>query len=95
MADQVMVQVRFTQDGLSDALSYPVEQWPVPQEQIDADKIARVAAWKAVVANPVKPPEPTKEQLAEDIATLKGTLATFETKLAEVIAKEAAPKAGK
>ena len=91
-ADEVKVQVRFTEQvdvkgqqmEYSDALYYPIEDWPVKQEDIDKVKSERVQNWKNVVENPVVQPEPTKADFEKEQASIDEQIITLTARKTEL-----------
>jgi hypothetical protein len=83
----VQVQVRFTvhDDDLgdfADALYFPVDEWPVPDAQLEAAKWERFDAWKAAVTAPAPDPEPVPEPSLDDRMQQAVGLAAQATELA-------------
>lgn len=55
MPDEINVQVRFTLiddngNDFTDALYYPIAEWPIPTEQLDSDKRERLSVHNAAVS---------------------------------------------
>ena len=91
-ADEVKVQVRFTEQvdvkgqemSYSDALYYPIEDWPVKQEDIDKVKSERVQNWKSIIENPAPVVEPTKEDMVKEEASIDEQLVTLQARKVEL-----------
>lgn len=90
MADEVHVQVRFTvhddESGtdFTDALYYPIGEWPVDAARMDADKQSRYDEWKTATAQPaaevdddgepVEAPQPTAQDRLDEARGLLARL---------------------
>ena len=62
--DEIKIQVRFSKDGLNDALYFTLDEWAViSQDTLEKLKQERVDKWQEALKNHPIPVEPTKEEL--------------------------------
>ena len=96
--DQIFIQHRFTvqRDGLTlqDAIVLPKEDYDkLTESDLEAQKEERFTNWSEAIKNPVKQPEPTKEeylaQLDKDLASLEEQKQVLTAQKVEVQAKVA------
>jgi hypothetical protein len=75
MDETIQIQVRFTltdpDSGVSftDALYYPLSHWPVPPDQIEADKQKRFSEWMEALNAPTPAVDTPQETPADDVTT--------------------------
>lgn len=87
--DTIRVQVRFTEKtecgDYSDALYYPIDKWPVKQDNIDIAKSERVNNWLNIIKNPSPVVEPTKADLIKEQASIDEQIASLQARKLELI----------
>ena len=86
MSEQIMVQIRFSEDTevgtFTDALYLTMYEYVgKPQSEIDTLKQARVTTFVNSVKNAVPAPEPTKAELQADVANLQKQIDSLNIKI--------------
>lgn len=90
MNDQVFIQHRFTIENYSDALVMPLNEYEeLSSEEIDKMKQERYTNYRKIIDNPIPQPEPTKESLQADIASIDEQQQILTAQKAELTAKVA------
>jgi hypothetical protein len=88
--ETINVQIRFTEEvpnhpPFSDALYYPYDKFDIDakREEIEQEKKTRKDNWVYLLEHPVEPPEPTKEELEAEVASLEAQKLSLESMITE------------